>query len=268
MLILQLRAVRFAQTCQHTQACLLPSLPLGPHHCILSADSGLAEAARLPFLRSLHLSFCVRITDSGLAQLAAPQGSSRVAGSSLTAQRCSGQVVQAESGRGRAALHRGSASLDWHCAPQPAAQAAHRTGSCDVQQLPRPWDAEEQRLPAPPSAAAAAAGDGGWQEAGGSSRGGENLLQELELYHVPQVCAAVLYRTCDEVYCWHCHPRLQRLHGRYLRSNHSNHSLPCLPHLPHHASSHAVSEDVLQGKGCLGRVILSSLSPRIDEFDF
>ncbi|KAI3424418.1 hypothetical protein D9Q98_009970 [Chlorella vulgaris] len=169
-----------AASCRHLTA-------LDLRHCSTLSDSGLAEAARLLFLRSLHLSFCVRITDSGLAQLAAPQGSSRVAGGSLDAQRCARQVVQAESGRGRAALHRGSASLDWHCAPQPAAQAAHRTGSCDVQQLPRPWDAEEQRLPAPPSAAAAAAGDGGWQEAGGSSRGGESLLQELELYHVPQV---------------------------------------------------------------------------------
>ena len=52
-----------ADSCRH-----LTHLDL--RHCSTLSDAGLAHVARLPFLRRLHLAFCVRLTDGGLLALA------------------------------------------------------------------------------------------------------------------------------------------------------------------------------------------------------
>ena len=144
----------FAAACWHQggSPCLCPL-------CRVLADAGLAQVARLPFLRCLHLSFCVRITDTGLLQLAAVAAAGGAARGSSSSR--GGGGARGAGGRSVSALG---------LQPQPLPQ-----------QQPLWWG------PEPPPGSGASNGT-----AGGSARctacgTAGSVLEELELYYVEQV---------------------------------------------------------------------------------
>jgi hypothetical protein len=180
-----------ADTCRH-----LTSLDL--RHCSTLSDGGLAEVARLPFLRRLHLSFCVRVTDAGLLALAG-SAAAAAAAAGPTAGLYKGSCSSSSGGGS------GCSSTASRVATVPAGdhvplphwgltvRRTSSTGGWEHGSVPTPVARSASMGSQPPvmqSAAERAAGSG-------SAPAGCRLLQELELYHCPQVTHRGLWALAE-----------------------------------------------------------------------
>ncbi len=138
--------------------------------------------SRLPFLRRLHLSFCVRLTDAGLLALAGP-----TAASSITS-----------------GPHKGDSSGTGHCSTSASSTVASALGGSygtqhwgiTVRRTSSGGGWEHGSVPTSLARSVSMGAQASAMQSGaeltpphklGSAAAGCRRLQELELYHCPQV---------------------------------------------------------------------------------